>query len=88
MKSYLLFWIDHFTSRGYKFYNIHEMSIKTNSDKRNMTYEHHLKQPMHIYERMLYKNIAENPQFIYSLDRNKNHPRLIWKSSHIPILPI
>ena len=36
---------------------------------------------MHAIERQLNMVIAENPQLINSLDRNKNHP-LITKYSH------
>ena len=40
IKSYLLYWIDCFKLRGYNFYNINQMTIKTISDRCNMTYEH------------------------------------------------
>ena len=59
------------------------MPIKTTKDKRNMTYEHYLNQPMHMCEKKMNMNIARNPQLINSLDRNKNR-LLIIKYSHIP----
>ena len=68
MKVYLLFWIDYFTLRGYTFSKINEMIIKTISDKCKITYEHYQKQTMHMCERMLKRNIAENSQLINSLD--------------------
>ena len=35
--GFLLYWIDCFKSRGYKFYNINQINIKTISDRCNMT---------------------------------------------------
>ena len=37
IKSYLLYYIDSFKSRGYKFYNINQMTINSISDSCNMT---------------------------------------------------
>ena len=51
MKSYLLCCIDCFKSRGYKFYKINQTTVKTNSDRCNMTYEHFICQPMCAVER-------------------------------------
>ena len=59
------------------------MIIKTVSDRCNITYQLCLNQLMHVVERQLNLNIARNPELIYSLDRNKNHP-IIRKNSHIP----
>ena len=61
INKYLLFDIDCFKSRGYKFYNINQMTININSDRRNMTYEHYINQPMHMCERKINLNIAKNP---------------------------
>ena len=83
MKSYLLYWIDYFMLRGYKFHKIIEMIIKTVSDRCNMTYKRYLKQRVHMCEIKSNKNFAKNPQLIYSLDRSKNHP-LIRKFSNVP----
>ena len=74
MKSFLLYWIDYFMLRGYKFHNITEMNNKTVSDKCNMTYKRYLKQPMHMCEIKLNMKIAQNPQLINSSDQSKNHP--------------
>ena len=59
------------------------MTIKTISDKCNITYEQYLNQPMSLYERKINMIVAKNPQLIKLLDRNKYHP-LITKYSHIP----
>ena len=59
------------------------MTIKTKSDRCNMTYEHYINQPMSMCERKMNKNTAKNPQLIKSIDRIKNHP-LFRKYSHIP----
>ena len=88
MKSYYFFWIDYLTLGGYTFSNISEMIIKTFSNKCKITYEHYLKQSMHMCERLSSRNIVENPQLIKSLDRIKKHYFLIGKYSHIPISPI
>ena len=50
------------------------MNIKTLSDKRNMTYENYINQPMQAVELRLIMIIAGNPQLINSLDRLINHP--------------
>ena len=84
MKQFLLYWIDYFMSRGYKFCKINEMIIQSISNRRDMTYKHYIIQPMRMSERKINLNIARNPQLINSLDRNKNHP-LIRKYSHIPL---
>ena len=83
INRYLLYYIDCFISRGYKFYNINQMTINSISDRCNMTYEHYLNQAMHMCERKLNMKIAKNPQLIISLYRNKKHPS-IRKYSHIP----
>ena len=46
INEYLLFDIDCFKSRGYKFYNINQMTINIISDRCNMTYEHYISLPM------------------------------------------
>ena len=48
-----------------------------------MTYENYINHPMQAIELKLNMILAENPQVINSLDRNKNHP-FIRKHSHIP----
>ena len=82
---YLLYDIDWFKSIGYKFYKINQRTINIISDRCNMTYEHHISQPMHMCERKINMNIARNPNWINSLDRNKNHP-LIRKCLHKPFI--
>ena len=71
---FLLYDNDCFESRGHKFYNINQMTINIISDRCNMTYEHYITQPMHMFERKTNTNTAKNPQLINSIDRNKNHP--------------
>ena len=83
INKYLLYDIDCFKSRGYKFYNISQMTNNINSDGCNMTYYHYLIQPMNMCEKKTNMIIAKNPHLINSLDRNKNHP-LIRKFLHIP----
>ena len=83
INNYFLHDIECFESRGYKFYNINQMTINIISDRCNITYEKVINQPMSMCERKINMNIAKNPQLINSLDRNKNHP-LIRKYSHIP----
>ena len=46
-----------------------------------MTYEHYLKQPMPMIERVVNKKIARNPELIKTL-RKTSHP-LFWKYRHI-----
>ena len=50
IKTYLLYSIDCFKSRGYKNYNINQMSIKSLSDRGNMTYKYYMNQPMQAVE--------------------------------------
>ena len=83
LKRYLLYWINLHKSRGHKFYNINQMTIKSTSDKCNMKYEHYMNQPMQPVELRINLLVAKNPQMINSFERNKNHP-LIRKNSHIP----
>ena len=87
LKSYLLYYIDCYESRGYKIYNINQMTINIISDRCNMTYEKYINQPMSMCERKINMNIARNPQLVNLLDRNENHP-LIGKYSHFPNIRI
>ena len=47
------------------------MTINSISDNCNLTYKHYLNQPMHMCERKINLNIAENPELITVLDRKK-----------------
>ena len=82
-KSYLLYYIVCFKSRGYKFCNINHIPINSICCMCNMTYEFYINQPMQALELKVNMIIAKNSQLVNSLDRNKNHP-LIRKHSHIP----
>ena len=82
INRYLSYDIDCFKSREHKFYIIIQMKINISSDRCNMTYEHFMNQPMHMCERKINMNIAENPQLMNSLDQDKSHP-LVRKHSHI-----
>ena len=59
IKSYLLYWIDCLKSRGYKNYNINQMSINSLSDRCNMTYKNYMKQPMQSIELRINMVIAK-----------------------------
>ena len=59
------------------------MNIKTNSDKRNISYNHYIKNPMHMVEKRLNKIISRKPHLNNALDRGVSHP-LVRKYSHIP----
>ena len=60
------------------------MNIETIIGKRNLTYEHYIKQPMQMVELRLNMITAKNQQLIKSLDRIVNHP-LIKKHSDVQI---
>ena len=83
IKRCLLYDNYYFSSRVYKVCNINQLTIKTISDRCNMTYEHYMIQPMQSVKLRRHMVVAKNPQLINSLDRDKNHP-LIRKYSHIP----
>ena len=83
LKRNLLYWIEYFIERGHKFCLINEMKITTINEKMNVTYQHHVKQPMQAVEIRLKVNIVKNPHLINSLNRYINHP-LIRKYYHIP----
>ena len=83
INKYLLYDIDCFKSRGYKFYNINQMAINKISERCNMAHEFCINQPMSMCERKINMNIAGNPELINSSDRNKVHPP-IRKYLHIP----
>ena len=83
INRYLSYDIDCFKSRGYKFYDINQMTISIISDRCNMTYEYYINQPMSMCERKINMNIARSAHLINSLDRIKNHP-LIRKYLYLP----
>ena len=62
IKSYLLYYIDCFKSRGYKNCHINQLSIESLSDRCNMTYEYYMNQPMRSVEVRINIVIPENPQ--------------------------
>ena len=70
MKSYLLSFIDSFTSRGYEFCKINHITINTKNDRCNIKYGYYLKQPMHTLERKLNMVIAKTPRLRNSIDRS------------------
>ena len=83
IKSYLLYSIDCFKSRGYKNYNINQLNIKSISDRCKMTYKCYRNQPMESVGRRIIMISAKIPHILNLFNRNKNHP-LIIKYSHIP----
>ena len=80
INSYLLYYIDCLESNGYNFCNINQLTINIISDRCNMKYDLYINLPMSMCERKINLNTAKNPEWINSLDRNKNHP-LIRKYS-------
>ena len=82
--EYSLHELNFHKTRGYNVSNINQIAIKTTKDKCNMSFKHYVDQPMSMCERKINMNVAENPELINSLDRDKNHP-LIRKYSHVPI---
>ena len=54
------------------------MIIKTVSDRCKMTYKHYINLPMHMCEKKLNMNSANNPQLMKSVDRN-NKSSTYWK---------
>ena len=62
--KYLITKNDSFSRRGFKFSNIFQMKITFITYLRNMTYEHYLKQPMHMIEWVLDKKLYKNPELI------------------------
>ena len=74
INRFLLYDIDCFKSRGYKFYNISQMTINVISDRCNMTYEYYINQPMKMCERKIIMIIARIPHLLNSINRKKNHP--------------
>ena len=82
IKSYLLYSIHCFKSRGFKNYIINQMKIKSISDRCNLTDRYYINQPMQSVERRINMIIAKNPQLINLFDRKKNYP-LIENYSHI-----
>ena len=67
----LLYCIDVFESKGYKFSNINQMTVKTINDICNITYENYINNPMSMCERRINMNIDKNPELVNSLDRKK-----------------
>ena len=59
MKSYLLSFINSFTSRGYEFCKINHITINTMNHRCSITNEYYMKQPMHLLERRLNMLIAK-----------------------------
>ena len=82
MKSYLLSFIDSFTSRGYEIYKINHITINTMNHRCDITYGSYMKQPMHFLERRFNMPIAKNPHLRISLDRS-GRLCLITGYSHI-----
>ena len=63
IKSYLLYYIIHFRCRGYQVFSINQMTIKTFSDRCNMTCGYHL-----AVERRIIMNIGKNLQLRNSIN--------------------
>ena len=82
MKSYLLSFIDSFTTRGYEFCKINHITNYTMNHRCDITYGYYMKQPMHFLERRLNMLIARNPHLRNLLDRSHRLCR-ITRCSHI-----
>ena len=65
--------------------SIQKVIIKAISDKRYMTYQHYINNPMQMVERRFNMIIAKNPHLINLLNRRLCNP-LIRKHSHIPFI--
>ena len=50
LKKFLIHWIDFFTEARHEYSQIYEMNITTVSNKRYMTYEYSIEQPMQLVE--------------------------------------
>ena len=72
--------------RAHKVPYIGENNITTIRNKRHMTYEFYIKQPMETVELRLILILDENPQLITSLDRSANPTLNIRKYSRFSIL--
>ena len=70
MKSYLLSFIDSFTTRGHEFRKINHITIYTMNHRCDITSGYYMKQPMHFLERRLNMLIAKNPHLRNLLDRS------------------
>ena len=64
MSGYLFFCIVFYEPRGYIFGNINQLTIKSMSDKCNMTYENYINHSMSALELRINCLIARNPQLI------------------------
>ena len=84
MKSYLLSFIDGFTTRGNEFCKINHITIYTMNHRCDITYGYYMKQPMHFLERRLNMLIAKNPHLRNLLDRS-HRLCLITRYSHIGV---
>ena len=82
MKSYLLAFIDSFTTRGYEFCKINHITINTTNHRCDLTYGHYMKQPKHFLEGSLNFIVAKNPHLRNLLDRS-HRLCLITRYSHI-----
>ena len=83
LKRFSLNWVEYFSERGHKFFHIYKMNFQTFSNKKYMTFECYIEQPMQMVEMNLNMIIAENPNLRNALDRSINHP-LIRKNSNLP----
>ena len=55
LRRYLITKIEYYSRNGYNFSHVSEMNSTFITDLRNMTYEHHLKQPQPVIEWVLKK---------------------------------
>ena len=70
---------------GEKVSHFSEMSNKTVSSIRYMTYELYIKRPMQMVDLKLNMIVDEHPQLINALNRSVNYP-LFREISHIPMI--
>ena len=83
LRKFLLNFIEYFCERGHKFPQTYEMNITILSNKRYMTNECYIQQPMQMVEFNLNMIISPKPHQINALDRTIKHP-LTRKYSNIP----
>ena len=82
MKSYLLSFIDSFTTRGCEFCKINHKTINAMNHRCDITYGYYMKQPKHSLERRLNFIVAKTPHLRNLLDRSHGLC-LITRYSHI-----
>ena len=72
-KKISLHWIEYFIRTGHPFSHIYEMNIMTISNKKYITHEFYIKQPMQMVELKMNIIIDFNPHLLNRFDRSVKH---------------